>query len=185
MPHCFRRGGKEVPPAAEALVADQSQVGLMDQGGGVEGVSGLLRGHPSGRELAQFGVYKWKQLGRGLAVAGRSGLHLLHRHRTPMRWSEAPVDGICQSIKSLLAITAALYVILQFRALGSQDSIVEQGSEPAKLGTSSHCHVRFSNRRISSRIIILTSLLATKTCETFIPSRAAALAPESPSIAVS
>ena len=40
-PHRFRRGGEEVPPAVELLVADQPQIGLVDQGGGVEGVAGL------------------------------------------------------------------------------------------------------------------------------------------------
>ena len=41
-PHRLGRGGEEVPPALEVLVADQPEVGLVNQGGGVEGVPGLL-----------------------------------------------------------------------------------------------------------------------------------------------
>ena len=40
-PHCFRRGGEEVAAVVEVLVADQTQVRLVDQGGGVEGVPGV------------------------------------------------------------------------------------------------------------------------------------------------
>ena len=41
-PHRFRRGGEEVAAVVEVLVADQTQVRLVDQGGGVEGVPGIL-----------------------------------------------------------------------------------------------------------------------------------------------
>ena len=49
----------------------------MHQGGGVEGVPGLLRGHPRGRELPQLVVDEREQVGRRLAVAGRGGVEEL------------------------------------------------------------------------------------------------------------
>ena len=65
---------KKCASAVEVLVADQPQVGLVHQGGGVEGVPGLLRGHPRGRELPQLVVDEREQVGRRLAVAGRGGV---------------------------------------------------------------------------------------------------------------
>src|SRR6516165_10256063 len=47
----------------------------MDQGGRAQGVPGVLRGHPSGREVAQLVVDERKQAGRRLAIAGRYGVH--------------------------------------------------------------------------------------------------------------
>jgi hypothetical protein len=40
--HGLGGGGEEVIAAVEALLADQAQVGLVDQGGRLEGVSGRL-----------------------------------------------------------------------------------------------------------------------------------------------
>ncbi len=71
--HRLGRGGEEVRFAVEMLIPDQPQVSLMDQGGGVEGVPGTLRGHPRGREFPQFVVDEREQVGRRLAVAGRRG----------------------------------------------------------------------------------------------------------------
>ena len=73
-PHRLGRGGEEVRFAVEVLVPDQPQVSLMNQGGGVEGVPGSLRGHPRGRELPQLVVDEREQVGRRLAVAGRGGV---------------------------------------------------------------------------------------------------------------
>ncbi len=72
-PH--RLGGRteEVRFAVEVLVPDQPQVGLMDQGGGVERVPGPLCGHPRGREFPQLLVDERKQVGRRLEVAVRCG----------------------------------------------------------------------------------------------------------------
>ena len=53
------------------LAADQPEVGLVDQGGRLERLAGLLRGQPGGGELAQLVVDERQQLGRGLRVAGR------------------------------------------------------------------------------------------------------------------
>ena len=49
--------------------SDQPEVRLVDQGGGLEGLAGLLRGHPRGGELAQLVVDEREQLGGGLGVA--------------------------------------------------------------------------------------------------------------------
>jgi len=58
--HRFGGGGEKVPSTIEVLVPDQPQVGLMDQRGGVEGISGLLRGHPRGGESSQLVVHERK-----------------------------------------------------------------------------------------------------------------------------
>ena len=73
-PHRLGRGGEEVRLAVEVLVPDQPQVSLMNQGGGVEGVPGFLRGHPRGRELPQLVVDEREQVGRCLAITGRGGV---------------------------------------------------------------------------------------------------------------
>ena len=73
-PHRLGRGGEEVPSTVELLVPDQPQVSLVHQGGGAEGVPGVLRGHPRGRELSQLVVDEREQVGRRLAVAGRRGV---------------------------------------------------------------------------------------------------------------
>ena len=74
-PHRFRRGGEEVPPAVEVLVADQPQVRLMDQGGGVEGVPWCLGGHLRGGKVPQFVIDERKQFRGGLAVSLLGGFN--------------------------------------------------------------------------------------------------------------
>ena len=54
--------------------ADQPQVRLVDQGGGLEGVARLLGGQARGGELAQLVVDEREQFGGGLRVAGRGGV---------------------------------------------------------------------------------------------------------------
>ena len=76
-PHRFGRGGEEVAAAVEVLVADQPQVRLVDQGGGVEGVPGVLRGHPRGRELPQLVVDERQQR----SAAWRSPCSMAERMR--------------------------------------------------------------------------------------------------------
>jgi hypothetical protein len=48
----------------EVLIADQSKVGLVDEGGGVEGMPRLLMGQLRRRELAQLVVDQRQQIGR-------------------------------------------------------------------------------------------------------------------------
>src|SRR5262249_42266120 len=53
---------------------DQPQVRLVNQGGGVQGLAGLLAGHLGGGQTAQLGVDEREQLGRGpLVPAVRGG----------------------------------------------------------------------------------------------------------------
>src|SRR4051812_11763587 len=73
-PHRFRGGGEEVPAAVEVLVADQPQVRLVDQGGGVEGVAGGLGRYARGGERPQFVVDERQEVGSGLWVAGRGSI---------------------------------------------------------------------------------------------------------------
>ena len=46
--------------------AHQPQVGLVDQGGGLQSLAGLLLGQPLGRQLAQLVVDQRQELLRGL-----------------------------------------------------------------------------------------------------------------------
>ena len=61
-PHRLGGSREEMRLAVEVLVPDQPHVSLMHQGGGVEGVPGLLRGHPRGREFPQLVVNERKQV---------------------------------------------------------------------------------------------------------------------------
>jgi hypothetical protein len=72
--HSLGRGGEAVALAVDVLVADEAQVGLVDQGGGVQGVAGGLRGHPRGGEPPQLVVNEREEVGGGFAVASRGGI---------------------------------------------------------------------------------------------------------------
>ncbi len=74
-PHRFRRGREQVSLVPELLLAHQPQIGLVNERGSVQGVSGLLRGHPRGREFPQLVIDERKQVGRRPAVAGHSGVY--------------------------------------------------------------------------------------------------------------
>jgi hypothetical protein len=52
VPHGLGDGGEEVPTAVELLVADKTQVHLVNQRGGVETVAAGFRGQARGGELA-------------------------------------------------------------------------------------------------------------------------------------
>jgi hypothetical protein len=73
-PHGLGGGGKEVTAALELLVAEQSQVGFMDQGCGLEGVVGGLVSHSNGRQFPQLVINERKKLGSCVPVAGRCGV---------------------------------------------------------------------------------------------------------------
>ena len=68
-------------------VADEPEVRLVDQGGGLEGLPGLLLGQPLGRELAELVVDQRQELLGRLGVAlldGREDAgHVAHGHRSP------------------------------------------------------------------------------------------------------
>ena len=57
--------------------ADQPEVRLVDEGGGLERLARLLPGQPGGGQLAQLVVDEGQQVGRGLRVAGRGGIEEL------------------------------------------------------------------------------------------------------------
>jgi hypothetical protein len=66
--HGLGRGGEEVAPAVplrRVRWSDQPQVGLVDQGGGLEGLARLLPGDPRRCELPKLVVDERQQLGRG------------------------------------------------------------------------------------------------------------------------
>jgi hypothetical protein len=71
--HGLSGGGEEVAAALELLIADQSEVGLVDQGSGLQGVIRSLLRHACGREFPQLVVNKRQEFGGSLAVTGRGG----------------------------------------------------------------------------------------------------------------
>ena len=90
--------GEEVAAAVPSAVvggADEPEVRLVDQRGGVEGLAGRLGGHPRGGEPAQLVLDEREQVGGGAAVPGRRGVeqarHLEHGGQCngagrPARW---------------------------------------------------------------------------------------------------
>src|SRR5262249_18249770 len=88
------RGREEMAPPVPALslfAADQSDISLMDEGGRLERLAGLLAGQTGGGELSQFVVDEWQQVGRGLRGAGLDGGHDLRDlgHAPRMPWSSS------------------------------------------------------------------------------------------------
>src|SRR5262249_31716901 len=74
--HGLRCGGKEMSASVPVLLcagADQAQIGLVDQGGGLERLSRLLVGELLGGELAQLVVDQRKEMLRGRGVALLAG----------------------------------------------------------------------------------------------------------------
>src|SRR5262249_48110865 len=72
--HGLGGGGEEVAaavPVLGLLAADQSEVGIVDEGGRLEGLPGPLLGQSCRGESAQFVVDQGQQLGGGLRVSGR------------------------------------------------------------------------------------------------------------------
>src|SRR4051794_7275756 len=65
-PHGLGRGGEEVAAAVPAgvLVSDESEVGLVDQGGRLERLAGLLVGQLLDRKLPELVVDQREQFGR-------------------------------------------------------------------------------------------------------------------------
>jgi hypothetical protein len=71
--HRLGRSGEEVSAAIELLVAYQTQVRLVDESSGVEGMVGGFARHPRSCEFAQFVVHKRKQISGGLSIAAVCG----------------------------------------------------------------------------------------------------------------
>ena len=64
-----RRSGRGCSSAGPCSASDQPQVGLVDQGRGLERLAGLLLGQPLRRQLAQLVVDQRQQLLGGVRVA--------------------------------------------------------------------------------------------------------------------
>ena len=81
-----RRSGRGRSSAVPRSASDQAQVGLVDQGGGLERLARLLLGQPLRRQLAQLVVDQRQQLLGGVRVAlldGRQDAgHVAHRRCT-------------------------------------------------------------------------------------------------------
>jgi hypothetical protein len=84
-PHGLRRGGEEVAamvPPRDVPGAGESEVRLVHESRGLQGVPRLLLGHACGGEFAQLVVEEREQVGGRLAVTGRRGVqesrHLGH-----------------------------------------------------------------------------------------------------------
>jgi hypothetical protein len=76
VPHGFGTGGVEVVsalPGALDRPADEAEVGLVDQGGGLERLARRLVGQAVGGELAQLVVDQRQELLRGRGVAPLDG----------------------------------------------------------------------------------------------------------------
>jgi len=82
--HGLGGGRNEVTAAVEPLVADQPQVGFVDEGGGVEGVAGGFGSHAYGGEFPQFVIEEREQICGGLAVTLLNGFeqagHVGHKN---------------------------------------------------------------------------------------------------------
>ena len=68
-PHRLGRRREEVPPPLEMLIADQFQIGLVNQRRGIERVAVSLVRQLCRRELTHLPVDKRHQFGRGDPVA--------------------------------------------------------------------------------------------------------------------
>jgi hypothetical protein len=121
-----------VAPAVKALIPNQPEVRLVDEGSGVEGVARLLGRHPRGGERPQLAVDERKQVGRSSAVSGRGRIeqagHVGHSAESnhgvtegnskEMAWPPAaPPDGYITPGPAAPA-TAAATVVPAGRAAG-------------------------------------------------------------------
>src|SRR5262245_47652207 len=73
-PHGFRRGGEEVPTPVELLIANETEVGFVDERRGIEGVVGSFRSQTRRRQPPQLIVDEWEELPGCLAIASVDGL---------------------------------------------------------------------------------------------------------------
>src|SRR5262245_54630660 len=97
--HGLGGGGEELAAAGPAGprrpgLAGEPQVGLVDQGGRLEGVARALAGQAVGGQPPQFVVDEREEVGGGLAVPGRGGIEQLGqvRHAVVIPRPAAPGD---------------------------------------------------------------------------------------------
>jgi hypothetical protein len=77
-PHGFGGGGKEMAPPVPAWLiaaADKAQVRFMDEGRGLEGLTGRLVRQPVGRQVPQLLINEREQAGGSLLVTGRCSIN--------------------------------------------------------------------------------------------------------------
>src|SRR5262249_43969210 len=91
-PHRLSRSSEEMAaafPVPDLLHIDQPQVGLVDQGRGLERLARLLLSQPLDREPAQLVVDQRQQLLRGVRIAllhgGQDRRDLIHWHHRKAR----------------------------------------------------------------------------------------------------
>ena len=76
-PDGYRRRSEEVPaviPSFGIRPADESQIRLVHQGGGLQGLSGRLVGQMSGSEFSQFRIHDRQQLGSSACIPSVDGI---------------------------------------------------------------------------------------------------------------
>src|SRR5262249_16125098 len=105
--HGLGRGGEEVAaavPLRRVGRADQAEVGLVDQGGGLEGLAGLLLRQLGPRQLPQFVVDEGQQLVGGLRVSlldsTQDARHLTHRRHSKARTTKRYLTSRVPSVRS-------------------------------------------------------------------------------------
>jgi hypothetical protein len=90
--HGLGSGGEKMPPAAEPLIADQAQVRLVDEGGGLERLAGGFGRHPCGGSSPPLVVHERQQVGGGPTVAGRGSIeearHIGHDVHFIRNWQQ-------------------------------------------------------------------------------------------------
>jgi hypothetical protein len=70
-------GGEKVSAAVPfrgVLAADEPEVRLVDEGGGLEGLPGAFFGELGGGEVAEFLIHQGQEIPGGLAIATLDGL---------------------------------------------------------------------------------------------------------------
>jgi hypothetical protein len=65
---------KKMLPVVKRAAADQAEVRLVDQGGGLQGLPGCLGRHPGGREPTELVIDQRQQVGGGSTVPSRGGV---------------------------------------------------------------------------------------------------------------
>lgn len=74
--HRLGGGGKEMisPLPFLVLVLDQSEISLVNQGGGLQGLAGTFLGHPPGCQAAQFVVHDGEEFVGSVQIASLDGV---------------------------------------------------------------------------------------------------------------
>jgi len=89
--HRLGGGGEEVPAAVELLVADQTEICLMHEGGAIEGMAGGFCRHASRCQSPQLVINEREKISSGLPVTGRDRIekagHVGHEGQVYRPWA--------------------------------------------------------------------------------------------------